>query len=44
MQPTERFNAISHLVGATLALAGGGVLITVAKKTGDARAILSSST
>jgi hemolysin III len=43
MQPTERFNSISHLVGAVLALAGGAVLVTLAAKTGDARAIVSDS-
>jgi hemolysin III len=43
MQPTERFNSISHLVGAVLALAGGAVLVTLAATTGDARAIVSDS-
>ncbi|MGB5835205.1 MAG: hemolysin III family protein [Thiohalocapsa sp.] len=43
MQRTERFNSISRLVGAALALAGGAVLVTLAAKTGDAQAIVSSS-
>lgn len=43
MQPTERFNSISHLVGAALSLAGGAVLISLAALSGDARAIVSSS-
>jgi hemolysin III len=43
MQPAERFNSISHLVGAALALAGGAVLVTLAATTGDARAIVSDS-
>jgi hemolysin III len=43
MQATEKFNSISHLIGATLALIGGTWLITLAAKTGDARATLSVS-
>jgi hemolysin III len=43
MQPTERFNSISHLVGAALSLAGGAVLISLAALSGDARAIVSTS-
>jgi hemolysin III len=43
MQPTERFNSISHLVGAALSLAGGAVLISLAALRGDARAIVSTS-
>jgi hemolysin III len=39
----ERFNSISHLVGAVLALAGGALLVTLAARTGDARAIISDS-
>ncbi len=31
----EKFNSISHLVGATLALVGGAVLITIAALEGD---------
>jgi len=42
MQPTERFNSISHLVGAALALTGGVVLINLAALRGDARAIVST--
>ena len=43
MQPTERFNSISHMVGAALALAGGAVLISLAALRGDPRAIVSTS-
>jgi hemolysin III len=43
MQATEKFNSISHLIGATLALIGGALLITLAAKTGDASAIVSVS-
>jgi hemolysin III len=43
MLPTERFNSISHLVGAVLALAGGALLATLAVMTGEARAIVSDS-
>jgi hemolysin III len=39
----ERFNTISHLVGAALALAGGVVLVVVASENGDARRIVSFS-
>jgi hemolysin III len=39
----ERFNSISHLVGATLALAGAVVLVVVASRDGDARRIVSFS-
>ncbi|NEV65398.1 PAQR family membrane homeostasis protein TrhA, partial [Thiorhodococcus minor] len=42
MQPIERFNSISHLVGAALALAGGAVLIILAALKGDVRAIVST--
>lgn len=35
MAPGERFNSISHLVGAALALAGSAVLITSASLLGD---------
>jgi hemolysin III len=43
MLPTEHFNSISHLVGAVLALAGGALLVTLAARTGEARAIVSDS-
>ncbi|MBK5967727.1 MULTISPECIES: PAQR family membrane homeostasis protein TrhA [Thiorhodovibrio] len=43
MQATEKFNSISHLIGATLALIGGALLITLAAKRGDASAIVSVS-
>ena len=39
----ERFNSISHLVGAALALAGGVVLVVVASQGGDTRRIVSFS-
>jgi len=39
----ERFNSISHLVGAALALAGVVVLVVVASRDGDARRIVSFS-
>ncbi len=39
----ERFNSISHLVGATLALAGGVVLVVAASQNGDVRRIVSFS-
>ena len=35
MYPGERFNSISHLVGALLAMAGAAVLITLAARLGD---------
>ena len=35
MYPGERFNSISHLVGALLATAGTAVLITLAARLGD---------
>jgi hemolysin III len=40
----ERFNSISHLVGAALALAGTVVLVVVASRGGDAYRIVSFST
>jgi hemolysin III len=40
----ERFNSISHLVGAALALAGAVVLVVVASRGGDAYRIVSFST
>jgi hemolysin III len=43
MYKGERFNSISHLVGAALALAGGAVLVTFAALDGDARKIVSFS-
>ena len=39
----ERFNSISHLVGAVLALAGAVVLVVVASLGGDTRRIVSFS-
>ena len=39
----ERFNSISHLVGASLALVGGAVLVTLAAVEGDAAKIASFS-
>lgn len=39
----ERFNSITHLVGAALALAGAVVLIVLASLHGDARKIVSVS-
>lgn len=39
----ERFNGITHLVGAALALAGVAVLVTVAARQGDAWKIVSFS-
>jgi hemolysin III len=43
MHKGERFNSITHLIGAALALAGGAVLVTFAAMTGDARAIVNYS-
>lgn len=43
MHKGERFNSISHLIGAALALAGGVVLVTYAAMDGDTRKILSYS-
>ena len=43
MYEAERFNSISHLIGAVLALAGGVVLVTTAAMDGDIRKILSYS-
>jgi len=37
----ERFNSISHLVGASLALVGGAVLVTIATQEGDVAKIAS---
>jgi hemolysin III len=37
----ERFNSISHLLGAALALAGAVVLVVVASRGGDMRRIIS---
>jgi hemolysin III len=37
----ERFNSITHLIGAVLALMGLGALLTVAVQTGDAATIVS---
>jgi hemolysin III len=41
--PGERFNSISHLVGASLALVGGAVLITLAAMDGAVDKIVSYS-
>ena len=41
MYEGERFNSISHLVGATLALIGGAVLVTMATLDGDSGKIVS---
>jgi len=43
MNPGERFNSISHLVGAVLALAGMVVLIVIAARQGDPWKIVSFS-
>jgi len=43
MYPEERFNGISHLIGAVLALAGLVVLVVVAARQGDAWKIVSFS-
>ena len=43
MIKSERFNSISHLVGAVLALAGAVVLVVVASQGGDTRRIVSFS-
>ncbi|TDX99310.1 PAQR family membrane homeostasis protein TrhA [Thiohalophilus thiocyanatoxydans] len=43
MQKGERFNTISHLVGATLALAGVVALLVVATNSGDGFRIVSFS-
>ena len=43
MYKGERFNSISHLIGAALALAGGAVLVVFAAMDGDARKIVSFS-
>ena len=39
----ERFNSISHLIGAVLALAGAVMLLVVASRGGDTRRIVSFS-
>ena len=41
MYPGERFNAITHLIGAALALAGLVVLVVVAARQGDPWKIVS---
>ncbi|HSG59467.1 MAG TPA: hemolysin III family protein [Woeseiaceae bacterium] len=43
MYPGERFNSITHLVGASLALVGGGVLVTMAAMEGAVDKIVSYS-
>ncbi len=43
MYKGERFNSISHLIGAAFALAGAAVLVTFAALDGDIRKIISYS-
>jgi hemolysin III len=43
MYKGERFNSITHLVGASLALVGGAVLVTMAAMDGEAVKIVSYS-
>jgi hemolysin III len=43
MYKGERFNSISHLVGASLALVGGAVLVTIAAMSGETDKIVSYS-
>lgn len=43
MYKGERFNSISHLVGASLALVGGAVLVTFAAMSGETDRIVSYS-
>jgi hemolysin III len=43
MYKGERFNSITHLIGAVLALAGAAVLVTFAAMDGDVRKIVSFS-
>lgn len=43
MYKGERFNSISHLVGASLALVGGAVLVTMAAMEGEVAKIVSFS-
>lgn len=43
MYKGERFNSITHLIGAVLALAGAAVLVTFAAMNGDVRKIVSYS-
>jgi len=43
MYKGERFNSITHLVGASLALVGGAVLVTMAAMEGDFAKIVSFS-
>ena len=43
MYKGERFNSISHLVGASLALVGGAVLVTFAAMSGEVDRIISYS-
>ncbi|MEK2688909.1 PAQR family membrane homeostasis protein TrhA [Bdellovibrio sp. GT3] len=43
MYQGERFNSISHLVGAVLAVAGASVLVTLASVQGDVIKIVSAS-
>ena len=43
MYKGERFNSITHLIGAVLALAGAAVLVTFAAMDGDVRKIVSYS-
>ncbi len=43
MHKGERFNSISHLIGAALALTGGALLVTFAAMDGDTNKIVSYS-
>jgi hemolysin III len=43
MYKGERFNSISHLIGAVLALIGSIILVTIAAKNGDTHRIVSFS-
>jgi hemolysin III len=43
MYKGERFNSISHLVGASFALIGGAVLVTTAAIDGEVAKIISYS-
>jgi hemolysin III len=43
LNKTERFNSLSHLIGASLALAGCVVLVVVASKAGGARRVVAYS-
>lgn len=43
MYKGERFNSISHLAGASFALAGGALLVTRAAMEGDSIKVMSFS-